>query len=572
MLLADVVVDVGIWALNKGLSYEVPDKLAPMAGLGSVVRVPLRNRRVRGWIVGLSFFDPAPPAAEIPGKLQRVAAVSGRGPVFDQALLDMARDLARAYVHPLSVFLSLFTPPRLGRPVARQSAGPWLSEGSSGRPGEPDAQKGMAGQKLLRLAPGEDAEVRYSDEISQQIMEGKGAIVVVPEVREGSRVLESLERRFPAEAAVVHSGRDPQERSRDLWAVAEGRKSLVLGGRAAVFAPPLKTGLIIVHQEHDPSLKDQRSPYYDARKAARVRAARTGSSLLLASSTPSLASIAAYGPKGVWEEPPRAVQRASWPVVETVDPPKKTDIPRRAVAAIIEARARAEKVLILLPRAQATRAGPGPREVEHFLSRVVPGAVVKRADRPALGAHPGALAEALQADVVIATEAALAEVERPAIGLAIALGVDALFQRPAGRAAEDAFATLWALASLVAGQRARGRLVLETATPESPAVQALVRGDYGYFARWELQERAAAGAPPFRELVKLMMREWPDDHVMDDLRSLPGTDVLGPVPGGRLGFEILLKIKNIELILDPLGSMVERQSGRLLVEVEPREW
>lgn len=572
MLLAEIVVDVGIWALNKGLTYQVPEELAPALTIGSVVRVPLRNRRVRGWVIGLSRFDPAPPEAEIPGKLQSIAAVSGRGPVFDEALLQMARGLSRYYVHPLSSFLSLFTPPRLGRPVRSKpgeaavipATGNQLQEG---RP--PDAG---AGQKLVRLAPSEDALERYSNQIATQIQQGKGAIIAVPEVTEGSRILEGLARRFPGESAVVHSGRDPQERSRDVWAVAEGQKSVVLGGRAAVFSPPFPVGIIILHQEHDPSFKDRRSPYYDAREAARWRAAKTGCSLLLASTTPSLASIATYSPKGLWQEPLRAGQRAAWPIVETVDPPKATGIPRRAVAAIIEAGSRGEKSLILLPRAQATRAGPGPKEVERYISRVVPAATVKRADRPALGAEPGALARALEADVVIATEAALTEVERPPIGLAVALGVDSMFQRPEGRAPEDAFATLWALASLVAGREPKGRLVIETAGPETPSIQALVRGDYGYFARSELQDRAVAEAPPFRKLVKLMMREWPQEELLYRLRRLPGVAVLGPAAGGRLGWEVLLKVKNLELILDALGSMVEEQAGRVMVEVEPRQW
>lgn len=570
MLLAEVVVDVAIWGLNKGLTYEVPDKLAPALRVGSVVRVPLRNRKVRGWVVGLSFFDPAPPAAEMPGKLQQVAAVSGRGPVFDEALLGMARGLSRLYVHPLSSFLSLFTPARMGRPLARRPDAPFPASGHAGATEERPSTH-AAGQKLVRLSPGEDPTERYSNQVEEQFEKGRGSLVAVPEVREGSRVLEELARRFPKEAAVVHSGRDPQERSRDLWAVAEGKKNLVLGGRAAMFAPPFDAGIIIVHQEHDPSFKDQRSPYYDAREAARWRASRTNASLLLASSTPSLSSIALLGPKGLWEEPLRADQRATWPIVETVDPPGRAGIPRRAVAAIIEERARGRRTLVLLPRAQATRAGPGPAEVERFLSRVVPDARIGRADRPALGASPGALSGALQADVVIATEAALAEVDRPPLGLAIALGVDVYFQRPSGRAAEDAFQTLWALGTLVAG-KPKGRLVLETATPETPAIQGLVRGDYAYFSRWELQERAAAEAPPFRKLVKLSMREWPEDPVIEQLRALPGVDLLGPAPGGRLGFEILLKVRNLEPILDLLSSMVEENSGRMLVEVEPREW
>ncbi|MGI8426916.1 MAG: hypothetical protein ACR2FO_06755 [Actinomycetota bacterium] len=563
MVLAEVIVDAGGWALDKELTYEVPSSLAGLVRIGSVVRVRLRNRRVRGWVVGISRFDPPPPAAEMPANLQPIAAVSGRGPVFDEALLKMARSLSRYYVQPLSSFLSLFTPARLGRPLRE-----WPAMGKVFTPlgGDPEGVS-----MLVRLPPQEDPLGRYVAAIKIQLGLGAGVIVAVPEVREGSRILEKLAAEFPDDAAIVHSGRDEKDRSDDLWAVAEGRKRLVLGGRGALFAPAFPLGLIIVHQEHDPSFKDQRAPYCDARQAGRARVAATGGVLKLNSTTPSLTSMALYAASGAFEEPERAGERAGWPIVETVDPPK-TGIARRLTASIIEARTKGHKALILMPRVKATRAGPGPGEVEHFLSRVVPGAIIARADRPALGDEPGALAAALDADVVIATEAALTEIERPQVPLGIAVGVDSYFLNPTGRAAEDAFAALWALGGLVSGQRPRGRLLLETGNPGDHVIQALVRGDYGFFAKFELKERSMNDAPPFRTLIKLKLRQWPSDELIQALSTLPGTDILGPAPGGRLGVEILLKVTSIEPILDGLGTIVRQSPERILVEMEPKQW
>ncbi|HVL51440.1 MAG TPA: primosomal protein N', partial [Actinomycetota bacterium] len=107
-MLAGVVVDLAVWGLDKELTYSVPPELAERVRIGSIVRVPLRNRRVRGWVVSV---DPESP---VPQGVVAIAAVSGRGPVFDAELLQMSRALARRYVHPLSSFLSLFTPVRLG--------------------------------------------------------------------------------------------------------------------------------------------------------------------------------------------------------------------------------------------------------------------------------------------------------------------------------------------------------------------------------------------------------------------------------------------------------------------------
>ncbi|MGH2603966.1 MAG: hypothetical protein ACRDJ9_31850, partial [Dehalococcoidia bacterium] len=313
-MIAGVIVDLAVWGLNKELTYIVPPSLAERVRIGSLVRVPLRNRRVRGWVVSLDL------PTELPDGLVPIAAVSGKGPVFDASLLAMARALSRRYVQPLSSFLSLFTPVRLGRRAAL-----WPQHDVGGRT--------TGSRTLLRLGPGEDPVGRYAEAISGALAGGRGAIVAVPEVREGSRVLEALAALFPGDAAMVHTGVDPAERSRGLWSVAEGSRRLVLGGRAALFAPAFPLGTIILHQEHDPSFKHQQAPYYDAREAALQRAAVTGADLLFASSTPSLNP--SYW-SGAWKvlESDRPSERAAWPAVEVVPPPRR-GLPQRAIACLV---------------------------------------------------------------------------------------------------------------------------------------------------------------------------------------------------------------------------------------------
>ncbi|MGH2773066.1 MAG: hypothetical protein ACRDIU_08025 [Actinomycetota bacterium] len=555
-MLVDVVVDVGAWELDHPLTYSVPEKYADLITLGSVVRVTLRNRPVRGWVVSTDSLGGEPREAM---KILPIKSVSGKGPVFDAALLEMARALAARYVHPLSSFLSLFTPPRVGRPSKTMIA--------AARTRKPAGRGGKA--LLMRLGAGEDAVKTYEEEIRRCLEGGSGAIVAVPEVREGSVVLQRLADALPDDAAVVHSGLDPKERSDALWEVGAGKRRLVLGGRAAMFAPPFDLGLIIVHNEHDRSFKDQRSPYVDAREAALQRGRAGGADVILASPTPSLASFAHFNRPEAFEEPDRAGERSRWPVVELVERTGAM-VPRRAVAAIIEARRRSAKTLVLLPRAQRSRAGPGPSEVAYFISRVVPDAKVSRVDRPSLGDEPGALGPALEADVVVATEAALAEIRRPELGLVVALDIDAYLQRPSTTAVEEAFASLWSLGCLVAGKSPRGRMLIETDSPQHHLVQALTRGSFRYFAERELAYRKEAEAPPFRSIVRLGVN-GEVSGLMDRLQKLPGTTVLGPVPGGRLGTEFLLKAEDAGTLTGPLGTIVREAENRILVEMDPRD-
>lgn len=557
MLVAEVIVDLRAWALDRPLTYALPSRLHEGARVGSVVRVPVRGRRLRGWIVEIRDVE------EPPSGTLDVAGLSGRGPVFDEALLGVARLLARRGVQPLASFLRLFTPPRLGRPVAPPT-----------RATDPSPRAAPA-PALWRPAPGDDPLERYAELIGESMSRGLGSIIVVPEVREGSRILEGLRAMFPEEAALVHSGQSPAARSKALWSVAMGERRLALGGRAAVFVPPFPLGTIIVHAEHDPSLTEQRAPHYDAREVALARADAAGSSLLFVSPTPSLAIMHRAAAGWSLMEAARSAEREAWPAVEVLRP-APASMPRRAVAAILETHRRSQRSLILLTRAGPSRGGPGPEEVVRYVSRVVPAARIARADRPGLG-PPGRLEEALQADVVVATEAALAEVERPPISTAVVLGLDGILMRPSGRAVEDAFASLWALGCLVGGggggrggRASRGRLLLETRFPEHHLVQALTRGDYHYFASRELRGRSESGSPPFRTLIRLRT-VGPAEGLMEGLRALPGTAVLGPVPADA-GLEVLLKVETLELVLDPLRAIVSANAHPVSVDVDPREW
>ncbi|MGH2717915.1 MAG: hypothetical protein ACRDJU_04990 [Actinomycetota bacterium] len=580
------MLDLPVWGLDRPLSYRVPEELRGAVIPGVIVRAPLRGRRVRGWVVATDERDESTADKE----LAAVLGVSGPAPVFDAALLRAARAMARYYVHPLSSFLRLITPPQMGRPLARRAG--------AGTPAAPPGELRVALPTctLRRLGPREDPVAGYVGAIAGALDRGRGAIVVVPEVREGSIVLGGLERAFPKEAAVVHSGQEPAERSRALWSVARGERRVVVGGRAAALVPALPAssplGLVIVHAEEDRTLREQRSPYYDAREVAERRAAAAGADLLLASAAPTLrswrqAAEPRAGPTAGsgwrWQGPTRSEMRSAWPIVELIEPSRSV-MPERAVEAILTAWRAGIRVLVLVPRRERTTAGPGPAEVVAHLRKFAPRADLQRADPPSLasGSSDGAtgttpLERALRAAIIVATEGALADVERPPVGTAVALGVNALIHRPGGRSAEQAFTTLWELASLVAHSRVAGtrepaRVLLETDEFGHHVVQAVQRGDYDFFARQEVDERRNVNAPPFATLVRVRAgAPAVGGATLDRLAALPGTELLGPVEG-RLGPEVLLKVGTVDDVLDQLRAIVVGAPERLVVEMDPREW
>lgn len=149
---------------------------------------------------------------------------------------------------------------------------------------------------------------------------GMGSIVMVPEIALTPQMIERFTARFGNEVAVLHSRLSPQERLAEWQRVAEGKASVVVGARLAVFAPFKKLGLIVLDEEHENTYKQEETPRYHARDVAAWRAKWHECPVVLGSATPSVES--AYkvrsGEYTLCRLPSRVHQRPL-PPVEVVD-------------------------------------------------------------------------------------------------------------------------------------------------------------------------------------------------------------------------------------------------------------
>ena len=120
--------------------------------------------------------------------------------------------------------------------------------------------------------------------------EGKGAIVLVPEISLTPQTVSRFRAHFGDQVAVLHSALSHGERF-DAWRqIRSGEKRIAVGARSAIFAPVMDLGVVVVDEEHDGSYKQSEGPRYQARDVAVVRAARAGAVCVLGSATPSLES------------------------------------------------------------------------------------------------------------------------------------------------------------------------------------------------------------------------------------------------------------------------------------------
>lgn len=126
--------------------------------------------------------------------------------------------------------------------------------------------------------------------IDHTLAQGKGAIVLLPEISLTPQMLSIFHRRYGGQVAVIHSGLSAGERMASYTRIRAGEAPVVVGTRSAVFAPLPNLGLVVMDEEQEHTYKSDKSPKYHARDVARFRCATDHALLLLASATPSLES------------------------------------------------------------------------------------------------------------------------------------------------------------------------------------------------------------------------------------------------------------------------------------------
>ncbi len=164
--------------------------------------------------------------------------------------------------------------------------------------------------------------LKMCDEV---VKEGKGVIVMVPEIALTPQTLGIFHRRFGDKVAVFHSAMSQGQRLDEWKRVKRGKALVAVGTRSAVFAPVQNLGLIIMDEEQEHTYKSEMSPYFHARDIARYRIAQTKGLLILSSATPSIESysMALAGKYSLCKLPSR-FGTATLPEVEVVDMREET--------------------------------------------------------------------------------------------------------------------------------------------------------------------------------------------------------------------------------------------------------
>ena len=149
--------------------------------------------------------------------------------------------------------------------------------------------EGKGGEQALLYGVTGSGKSQVYLKLAERVREqGRGVIILVPEISLTPQTVELFGRRFGQHVAVLHSGLTMAERADEYKRIKQGLADVVVGTRSAVFAPVKKIGLIVIDEEQEGAYASQQAPRYHAREIAKLRCRRHGALLLMASATPSV--------------------------------------------------------------------------------------------------------------------------------------------------------------------------------------------------------------------------------------------------------------------------------------------
>ena len=192
---------------------------------------------------------------------------------------------------------------------------------------------------------------------SKMLDDGKGIIILVPEISLTPQMVAVFRSRFKSKGAVLHSKLSAGERLDEWERIHSGDAKIVIGARSAVFAPVENLGLIVIDEEHETSYKSETQPRYDAVEVAQYRCEQNDAILLLGSATPTVARyyMAKQGQYNLLTLPER-VGDAQMPSTHIVDMREEfkaknmSIISRQLKAKLEESINKGEKAILFLNR------------------------------------------------------------------------------------------------------------------------------------------------------------------------------------------------------------------------------
>lgn len=589
-MIAAIAVDVSLPHLDRAFDYRVPPELEAAIGIGVRVRVGFAGRLVTGIVLEL-HDDSTRATADI-------RAVVSPAVVLTSRMANLVRAVADRYAGTFSDVLRFAVPARHAKTEsAALDLAPMTVESDGVIAGCWDRVHGGSAF-LARAAHGEPvaaclelpARESWVEAVAAAVRATAHAVSVIVTVADARDVdaLDACLRANGITPIVMRAADGPAARQRAFTAISRAERVVVIGTRAAVFAPITGSGLTIIVGDGNDALVESQSPGWHAREVALLRTQVLGwaTAFVARHRSVEMQRLVETGVVKPLQWNPTDWRTRSVRVESAIERYDDADpllqrlrIPPSVFKAMRTALAHGSVLVSVAHRGYVTSMRcQGCREIARC-SRcrgplgVAAGSAVPRCRWCGESAgdwkcqwcgdgrtrHQTLGVERTMEELGKAfpdTPLRLVDVDHRLhvvpdhphllfvtpgmeptgeVALAVVLDADLVLARHDLAAGTEAVRRWSDVAATVA---AEGRMII-VGQPSAPAVQAMLRNDPAGFAERELAERAAAGLPPavHAAIVVAPPTVAPAQEIVD---ACPGARLLGPVPvDGALRWVVL---------------------------------
>ncbi|MBQ6534960.1 MAG: primosomal protein N' [Opitutales bacterium] len=433
-----------------------------------------------------------------------------------------------------------------------------------------DAKSGAFKTRLLYGVTGSGKTEVYMRAMREVLEAGRSCIFLVPEIALTPQTVGRLRAGLGGRELVVwHSNLTDGQRL-DAWrCLASGRARVVVGARSCIFAPLKDIGLIVVDEEHDGAYKQDKTPRYNGRDAAVMRAKICSAACVLGSATPSLETLnnARTGKYGLSEIRGR-IDGRKLPLVHIAD--MRREKPGSILSSILREKLsqrldNGEQAILFLNRRgyskifecpdcgeveqcphcsvsmtwhkrenlvkchvcgyserapsackkcgspKAKWRGHGTQRLEDAVAQLFPSARIGRMDRDAMKRRDNyrkVLADFRtgKLDILIGTQMIAKGLDFPRVTLVGIIDADISLHMPDFRAAEKTYQLIVQVAGHAGRGDGGGEVVIQTMQPDAAPIQYAKRDDMRSFLEEELQTRREYSYPPSMRLIRHIFR------------------------------------------------------------------
>lgn len=424
----------------------------------------------------------------------------------------------------------------------------------------------------------------YIEAIKQCLKEDKTALMLVPEISLTPQMVERFFNAFGQDIAILHSHLNERQRWQQWKKIKSGKSKIVIGARSAIFAPLENIGIIIVDEEHETTYKQDKTPKYNGRDIAVVRAQLSNSVVILGSATPSLES---------WQN----AQKNKFRLLKLTKRPFEYKLPKVQIIDMcthkdpkillsqelrdkIQQKIEAKEQVILLQNrrghssfVQCISCGklfacsncdislnfhshhqelvchycgqkinmprkcpdcgnymfqfgaPGTQQIEKQLQVLFPQAHILRMDSDSARSRDSydSMYERMRSgnvDILLGTQMIAKGLDFANVTLVGVVLADISLNVPDFRAAEKTFQLLTQVAGRSGRGQKPGEVIIQTYNPEHFAIQLAMQQDFEKFAAKELKLRQILKYPPSQRMARILFTNPKEQYLREQLATI----------------------------------------------------